>query len=227
MKKRISTLIAVFVLVLSLAAFSPSHASAADPYVYKTEKINSPFELARLQADPDETFFVSVWFCKPADHNARVSALSETMPHREAVKEVTLSENRAYLAQVPADGMEIRYVCNYAPIVDMRATYQAILNLSEAAFVASIWIEDPELRIWEDPITGMPVDEPNDPPALPHGCDINQNGVIDAADARQILRFSVKLDMPTAQQFPLADVDADGIITAADARIALRSAVGL
>ena len=58
--------------------------------------------------------------------------------------------------------------------------------------------------------------------------DVNRDGDVSAGDARQILRFSVRLDMPgnyLAQV--LSDMDFDGSVTAADARLALRTAVGL
>ena len=62
--------------------------------------------------------------------------------------------------------------------------------------------------------------------AYPSG-DADLNGIIDANDARIILRASVGLDSPGLEAAPYADSDCDGKITAADARFALRFSVGL
>lgn len=57
--------------------------------------------------------------------------------------------------------------------------------------------------------------------------DINDNGSVDAADARAALRHAVGLDVITSSEDQLyADVDFDGAITTADARLILRMAVG-
>ena len=52
--------------------------------------------------------------------------------------------------------------------------------------------------------------------------DVNFDGKITAADARLALRFSAKVQIPTAEEFIVADVITDGIIYAADARLILR-----
>ena len=57
--------------------------------------------------------------------------------------------------------------------------------------------------------------------------DVDGDGNITAADARQILRYAVNLEAPLSAVRPNADVDEDGGITASDARLALRLAVGL
>ena len=57
--------------------------------------------------------------------------------------------------------------------------------------------------------------------------DVDGDGKVTAADARAALRFSVRLETPTAAQKQAADMDADGIITASDARTILRMAVNL
>lgn len=57
--------------------------------------------------------------------------------------------------------------------------------------------------------------------------DINENGKLEASDARLILRKSVNLEAFNDRQMRISDCNADGIITAADARIALRISVGL
>ena len=62
---------------------------------------------------------------------------------------------------------------------------------------------------------------------FPYG-DVNCDGKVSADDARQILRFSVRLDKPGNYLAEvLADMDNSGSVTAADARLALRTAVGL
>ncbi len=60
-----------------------------------------------------------------------------------------------------------------------------------------------------------------EPAALRLG-DVNFDGKITAADARLALRFSAKVQIPTAEEFIVADVITDGIIYAADARLILR-----
>lgn len=48
--------------------------------------------------------------------------------------------------------------------------------------------------------------------------DINNDGMVNAADARLALRFSADVQEPTDDEFVLADVDGNADITAADAR---------
>ncbi|MBQ6065667.1 MAG: dockerin type I repeat-containing protein [Clostridia bacterium] len=57
--------------------------------------------------------------------------------------------------------------------------------------------------------------------------DVDRNGKVEAADARQALRFSVRLDEQMIPECASADVDGDDVVTAADARHILRCAVGL
>ncbi len=57
--------------------------------------------------------------------------------------------------------------------------------------------------------------------------DTDENGVVEASDARTALRASVGLEMLDTQKFYIADIDKDGKITASDARIILRTSVGL
>ena len=58
--------------------------------------------------------------------------------------------------------------------------------------------------------------------------DINDDGVVSAADARAALRHAVALELITGTEDLLyADVDFDGTINAADARLILRMAVGI
>ena len=70
--------------------------------------------------------------------------------------------------------------------------------------------------------TTEPVEDTTDAePAFRLG-DVNFDGKITAADARLALRFSAKVQIPTAEEFIVADVITDGIIYAADARLILR-----
>ncbi len=57
--------------------------------------------------------------------------------------------------------------------------------------------------------------------------DVDADGVIDAADARHILRKAADLVEFTEEQFYRADVNKDGAVTAEDARIVLRIAAQL
>ena len=58
--------------------------------------------------------------------------------------------------------------------------------------------------------------------------DIDNNGRIDAYDARSALRYSVRLEEIKDQEALIyGDVDFDGVITAADARLILRTSVQL
>lgn len=52
--------------------------------------------------------------------------------------------------------------------------------------------------------------------------DVNFDGRITAADARLALRFSAKIQVPTAAEFIVANVILDDVITAFDARQILR-----
>ena len=54
--------------------------------------------------------------------------------------------------------------------------------------------------------------------------DVNLDGKITAADARLALRFSAKVQTPTADEFIVANVILDNTITAFDARQILRVA---
>ena len=57
--------------------------------------------------------------------------------------------------------------------------------------------------------------------------DVDGDGIVTAADARQILRRAARLITFTMEQDARADVDKDGKVTAADARIVLRVAAKL
>ncbi len=57
--------------------------------------------------------------------------------------------------------------------------------------------------------------------------DVDENGKIEAADARLALRAAVNLELLTEAQLSAADADKNGKIEAADARLILRAAVGL
>jgi|GEM_PF-3249634 len=57
--------------------------------------------------------------------------------------------------------------------------------------------------------------------------DVDFNGNVTAADARQILRYSVLLDTPEDYHISFGDFDADGVLSALDARFCLRVAVHL
>ena len=57
--------------------------------------------------------------------------------------------------------------------------------------------------------------------------DVDENGVIDAADSRIVLRASVDLEEITLSLTARGDVDKDGALTSSDARTILRAAVGL
>ncbi|MBQ6863053.1 MAG: leucine-rich repeat protein, partial [Clostridia bacterium] len=57
--------------------------------------------------------------------------------------------------------------------------------------------------------------------------DVDNNGKLEAADARLALRAAVKLETLTETQTKAADADKNGKLEAADARLILRAAVGL
>lgn len=57
--------------------------------------------------------------------------------------------------------------------------------------------------------------------------DVDTDGTISSADARQALRYAVKLDEYDNGQLLLADADKDGKLTSSDARLILRVAVRL
>ena len=58
--------------------------------------------------------------------------------------------------------------------------------------------------------------------------DVNSDGNVNASDARQIMRYAVKLDnIATYYDKIYSDVNKDGEVTAADARLALRMSVKL
>ena len=57
--------------------------------------------------------------------------------------------------------------------------------------------------------------------------DVNNDGKINSADARLVLRTAAKLEILTAAQFSAADIMRDYTITSADARIILRVAAQL
>ncbi len=57
--------------------------------------------------------------------------------------------------------------------------------------------------------------------------DVNDDGKIQASDARAILRFSAKLDMPSDEQLILSDLSQNKIIEANDARRDLRISANL
>ncbi len=63
--------------------------------------------------------------------------------------------------------------------------------------------------------------------ALPSLGDIDENGVIDASDARVLLRAAVGLEKITPVLKARGDIDNDGALTSFDARTVLRAAVGI
>ncbi len=73
-----------------------------------------------------------------------------------------------------------------------------------------------------------PSSEPSDVPVeiLPYG-DINENDMVNAADALSVLKFAVGKQLFTDRQLILGDVDGDGAIDAKDALLILRYAVSL
>lgn len=57
--------------------------------------------------------------------------------------------------------------------------------------------------------------------------DADQNGDIDAYDARMALRFAVEIDTPSSMDVTVCDIDGNGSVDSGDARAILRVAVGL
>lgn len=57
--------------------------------------------------------------------------------------------------------------------------------------------------------------------------DTDQDGVITAGDARQVLRYAVGLESPSKMMMVAADVDGSGSVDAGDSRLVLRYAVGI
>ena len=72
-----------------------------------------------------------------------------------------------------------------------------------------------------EPVTHTPL------PSGYYKGDINKDGYITAADARQVLQFSSKLMLLTEQQCVLADIDSNKSVNAQDARLTLRMAAKL
>ena len=82
----------------------------------------------------------------------------------------------------------------------------------------------------DDVLTTAPRDDATtkDPNELEIGMgDVDGDGKITAADARQVLRRAAQLILFTTEQDARADVDKDGKVTARDARIILRYSAGL
>ena len=95
-------------------------------------------------------------------------------------------------------------------------TAAALMTLLTVTALASGW--------WEGAATYAAV-YPGEP-ALVKG-DTDRNGAVEAADARQALRFAVGLDPDLRPYLTGADYDGDSQLTSADARGILRCAVGL
>ncbi len=57
--------------------------------------------------------------------------------------------------------------------------------------------------------------------------DTDENGIVEAEDARTALRASVGLEILSEKQAYITDIDKDGSVSASDARIILRTSVGL
>lgn len=73
-------------------------------------------------------------------------------------------------------------------------------------------------NLWYEPVQGAWWYQPKPDEWHLRGDVVGNDDTITAADARQILRFSAKLDAATNLQLILSDVDGDGTVTAADAR---------
>lgn len=76
-------------------------------------------------------------------------------------------------------------------------------------------------------ITASATENNDAPPAERFMCDVDNSGMVEAADARVLLRFSVGLESILSEDIVYGDADFNGKITAADARIALRISVNL
>jgi hypothetical protein len=98
-----------------------------------------------------------------------------------------------------------------------------LILLIAAALAAALTVSAYAGSRWEDASESVAVYPGS--PQIAVG-DVDENGLITTADARQTLRFAVGLD---ADYLPCAgaDYNGDGAITTADARRVLRCAVGL
>lgn len=83
-------------------------------------------------------------------------------------------------------------------------------------------VDDTTAPVVDDTTVPAVEDTTDEEPAALRLGDVNFDGKITAADARLALRFSARVQMPTAEEFIVADVITDGIIYAADARLILR-----
>ena len=77
--------------------------------------------------------------------------------------------------------------------------------------------------------TEVPTTEPTTAPTPKVICygDLDENGNVSTGDAREVLRFCVRLRTLTGRQCRLADMDKSGSISSSDARAVLRTAVRL
>ena len=94
------------------------------------------------------------------------------------------------------------------PYDDYETVYESLNNYPGIKRVNRSWLFSTELKTY-------------------YYGDVNYDGQVTAEDARQILRFSVSLDMPNNYHISIGDFSEDGFLTAADARTCLRTAVDL
>ena len=79
----------------------------------------------------------------------------------------------------------------------------------------------------DEPTGTDPTEEnPTEPEPGPAALDVDADGEVTAADAREALRAALEIISLDGPSFAAADADADGEITAADARLILREAIG-
>lgn len=76
------------------------------------------------------------------------------------------------------------------------------------------------------PDTTVPPTTEPEPKTIYYG-DLNEDGVVSTADAREVLRFCVRLRSLTGRQCRLSDMDKSGSISSSDARKVLRTAIRL
>lgn len=131
---------------------------------------------------------------------------------REAVREYTERNNQKFFDSLPqeiSDALEIVYVGQYGGWIEARTDKSTVERLAQLDNVEAVGYNDIIVTASED----MEID-------IKDG-DINGDGRVNSADARQALRSAAQLEEFSRVQTYLGDMNASGKVDAADARTIL------
>ena len=164
-------------------------------------------------ADEDDLIRASLKYI-PTEHLQVDQALMDDMTrldeYSEKMKAFFTKSNQSFVQTLP-EGVIVRYICENAPVLSIKATKQTLKTLAEDQRICKIHGR-----------SLLFMDMSQNP-----GKEDNQTAAYTSSDARAVLRAAARLVELTDEEFARADADRDGHITSTDARLILRVAARL